>query len=330
MLSEAEDSGSSRRGLESSAVEEGAPTPQEAQSELLLGDCLVGLPAVRPESVHAVITDIPYGIGAEDWDVLHANTNSAYLGSSPAQKTSNSAFSKRGKPLNGWSAADREIGRQYQDWCSSWLDATRPALKPGASLLIFAGRRLSHRLMAALEDTGYTIKDQIAWLKPTAVHRAQRLSVVYDRRGDHLSSSDWEGWRLGNLRPRFEPIIWATKPYKIGTTLADNALQHGVGAYNPAALERFSRDSSNFIEVGSQKSEPRIHPTQKPLALMKALVELVTRPGQLVLDPFAGSGTTLVAAKLAQRDFLGFEKDPTYFRAAQDRIRDIDDGSRLF
>lgn len=172
-------------------------------------DAITAIRKVPDEVVHALISDIPYGIGVDDWDVLHENSNSAYLGSSPAQ-LGKPAFKKRGKPINGWSAEDRTIGLQFQDWCLSWLGEANRILVPGASLLIFAGRRYSHRLMVALEESGFTIKDQIAWIKPTAQHRAQRLSIVYERRGDSVSADDWVGWRLGNLRPRFEPIIWAT------------------------------------------------------------------------------------------------------------------------
>lgn len=296
---------------------------------ILHQDCLAGIGDIPFESVHAVVTDIPYGIGADDWDVLHSNTNSAYLGASPAQIKANQAFKRRGKPLNGWSAADREISKEYEVWCVEWLQRVYPTLKPGASLLIFAGRRYSHRLMSALEDTGYTVKDQIAWIKPQAIHRAQRISVVYEKRGDQENAEAWAGWRLGNLRPRFEPIIWATKPYKIGTTIADNALVHGVGAYYPKALERFTHDSSNVIEVGMSRDEEKIHPTQKPLALMAGLIELVTKPGQVVLDPFAGSATTLVAAKRSGRHFIGFERDKNYFESATARLNS-EDAPRLF
>lgn len=297
--------------------------------QLFLQDCLAGLGGIPPEYIHAMITDIPYGIGADDWDVLHANTNSAYMGSSPAQAKANKAFSRRGKPLNGWSSADREISKEYEVWCTEWLQRAYPALKPGASVLIFAGRRYSHRVMSALENAGYTVKDQIAWIKPQAVHRAQRLSVVYEKRGDEDNAEAWRGWRLGNLRPRFEPIVWATKPYKIGTTIADNVLSHGVGGYNPTALERFSRDSANVFEVGMPRDEKKIHPTQKPLALMSALVDLVTQEGQVVLDPFAGSATTLVAAKMLGRRYIGFEKEQEYFDLAMTRLGSEDKPQRV-
>ena len=54
---------------------------------------------MNENSVHLILSDIPYGIGIDDWDVLHKNTNSAYLGSSPSQKKAGSLFKKRGKPL---------------------------------------------------------------------------------------------------------------------------------------------------------------------------------------------------------------------------------------
>jgi DNA modification methylase len=66
----------------------------------------------------------------------------------------------------------------------------------------------------------------------------------------------------------------------------------------------------------------REHPTQKPLALMESLVRDFTDPGELILDPFAGSGTTGVAAKRLGRRFLGWERDPKYHQIAERRIRD--------
>lgn len=284
------------------------------------GNSLELIKSVESESVHLILSDIPYGIGAEDWDVLHDNTNSAYLGSSPAQKTAGAVFKKRGKPINGWSEADRAIPKQYQEWCSQWAPEWYRVLKPGANVFIFAGRRLAHRCACAMEDAGFSLKDNLAWLRTRAPHRAQRLSVVYDRRGDIASAEAWEGWRVGNLRPIFEPIMWFTKPYKIGTTLADNALKHGVGAYNEKAFLRYVEEPENVIKCGLDKGEGGLHPTQKSVRLMQALIELTTREEQLVLDPFAGSGSTLVAAKNLSRRYMGFEALPEYVETCNRRL----------
>ena len=173
-----------------------------------------------------------------------------------------------------------------------------------------------------MEDAGFSLKDNLAWIRTRAPYRAQRLSIVYDRRGDIASSEEWEGWRVGNLRPIYEPILWFTKPYKIGATIADNALKHGVGAYNERAFLRYVDEPENIIKIGMDKQESGLHPTQKGVRMMQALIELTTRKGQLVLDPFAGSGSTLVAAKNLSRRYMGFEAEPEYIETCKNRLMD--------
>lgn len=290
-------------------------------NQVACGDSIQLIQNIDSDSVHLILSDIPYGIGAEDWDVLHKNTNAAYLGSSPAQKNAGAVFKKRGKPINGWSEADRTIPREYQEWCSRWTSEWYRVLKPGANVFIFAGRRLAHRCACAMEDAGLSLKDNIAWMKTRAPHRAQRLSVIYDRRGNELASKDWNGWRVGNLQPTFEPIMWFTKPYKIGTTIADNALTHGVGAFNQNAYLRYIEKPENVISAHFEKGETGFHPTQKPIRLMQALIELTTKPNQLVLDPFSGSGSTLVAAKNLNRLYIGIEVNPEYVKITERRLK---------
>ena len=278
----------------------------------VIGDSRDELRKLPSECVHLILSDIPYGIGAEDWDILHENSNSAFSGSSPAQEKAGAVFRRRGKPINGWSEADRAIPREYYEWCLSWACDWLRVLKPGGSAFVFAGRRHAHRCTCALEDAGFSFKDMLAWIRERAPHRAQRVSVVFERRGDQASAREWEGWRVGNLRPTFEPILWFTRPYKIGTTIADNALNQGVGPFNEEEFLRFVSRPDNIIECGLSSEEAGLHPTQKPIRLMQSLIALTTRPGQIVLDPFAGSGTTAVAAKNLGRHFIAFETDAKY------------------
>lgn len=288
---------------------------------LYLGDCIEIVRDMPSSSVHLIASDIPYGIGAEDWDVLHTNTNTAYMGSSPAQTKAGAVFKKRGKPINGWSEADRAIPRQYYEWCSQWAGEWLRILKPGGTAFVFAGRRLSHRCVVAMEDAGFSYKDMLAWMRDRAPHRAQRVSTVFERRGDTRAAEDWEGWRVGNLRPLFEPILWFTKPYKIGSTLADNALNHGVGGYNQEAFLRYCQSPDNVIDLGFKSKERGLHPTQKPIRLMQALIELATKESQIVFDPFMGSNSTGVACARTSRRFVGIEIDEGYFSAGSERIR---------
>ncbi len=286
-------------------------------NQITLGDCKEFLPGLDPESVHLFLSDIPYGIGLDEWDVLHENTNSAYLGQSPAQM-GKGGFKRRGKPINGWNSADREIVRDYEKWCLEWAEMVFPVMKKGASLFIFGARRTIHRAIVAMEDAGFLLRDVLIWKKPSAHHRSQRMEIVLDRRGENQLSEKWSGWRLGNLAPIYEPIAWLFKPYDI--TITDNVIENEVGAMNIEACLIDGKSPTNILEFGFRADEERVHEAQKPLGLMEYLMRLTTRENQIILDPFMGSGTTAVAAKNLKRKFIGFEINETYYRVAQARL----------
>ena len=290
-------------------------------NNITCGDCRLHLPKLTDKSIDLFLSDIPYGINLADWDVLHANTNSALLGQSPAQ-VGKSGFKRRGKPINGWSQADRNIGLEYQQWCQEWTDMIWPLMKNGSSLFVFGARRTIHRVVNAFEDSGFLLKDVLAWNKETAHHRAQRLSVVYERRGLIAEAEAWKGWRLGNLAPVYEPIAWFMKPYKIGGTVATNVLENDLGAMNITACQNIGISPTNLLTFGFQRDERKIHEAQKPLNLIKFLIDLTTKKQHVVLDPFMGSGTTAVAARELDRNFIGFEIEPKFHQESHRRLRE--------
>lgn len=287
--------------------------------KITLADCRQHLPLLSDSSIELLLSDIPYGISLDDWDVLHNNTNSALLGQSPAQ-IGKSGFKRRGKPINGWSQADRNIGKEYEEWCRSWAEMVFPKLKAGAPIFVFGARRTIHRVVNAFEDSGFLLKDILAWKKESAHHRAQRVSIVFDRRGLKEEADRWQGWRIGNLAPIYEPIAWFMKPYRIGGTIADNVLEHGVGAMNIEDCQIRGASPTNILDFGFGNNEERIHEAQKPLQLIEFLIRLTTKEGQTVLDPFMGSGTTAVAARRLKRHFIGFEIMPEFQDAALRRL----------
>ncbi len=286
------------------------------------GDCASLLPTLKANSVDLTLTDIPYGISLDEWDVLHNNTNSALGGKSPAQMKLGSGFKRRGKPINGWSKADLNRPQEYQDWCTSWAGEVLRAMKPGGSFIVFAGRRNMHRAMVAFEDAGFLVRDLLAWEKGSAHYRAQSLAKLYARRGMVAEARKWAGWRLGNLAPIFEPIIWLFKPYAIGGTIADNVLEHGVGAMNTDACSLEGRNPSNVLRFDFAPDEQRFHEAQKPVSILEFLIRLTTPEGALVLDPFAGSGSTGVACARTARRFIGIEQDQAHADIACRRILD--------
>ncbi len=286
-------------------------------NQITSGDCVEYLPKLSAASIHCVVSDIPYGINLDEWDVLHHNTNSALLGQSPAQE-GKSGFKRRGKPIQGWNAADRHIAREYQEWCSTWSPLLYSGLKDGGSVFLFGARRTLHRAIVAMEDSGFMLRDILAWEKPNAHHRAQRLSPVLEKRGLHDAAQEWEGWRLGNLAPRWEPIAWFFKPYN--HTITDTVLNNELGAINLGASQIDGKSPSNILKFWFDKNEERFHEAQKPIALLEFLITLTTRPDQIVLDPFMGSGSTAVACLNLKRQFIGFEINPNYAQIGRDRI----------
>ncbi len=293
-------------------------------NKIINDDCSNHLANLDDESIDLFLSDIPYGINLDDWDVLHNNTNSALLGHSPAQ-IGKSAFKRRGKPINGWAKSDRNIGLEYQNWCESWSKKIYPKMKKGSFLFVFGARRTIHRVINAFENTGFLLKDVLAWKKKSAHHRAQRVSNIFENRGLTDEAKKWEGWRLGNLAPIFEPIAWFMKPYKIGSTITDNILEYEVGAINLKDCQINGSNPTTLLEFSFSKNEVKIHEAQKPLELIKFLIKLTTKENQIVLDPFIGSGTTAVAAKLLKRNFIGFEINHVYYEQAINRLDNYKD-----
>jgi site-specific DNA-methyltransferase (adenine-specific) len=287
-------------------------------NNITVGDCLTYIPLLEDASVDCFLSDIPYGINMDEWDVLHDNTNSALLGQSPAQE-GKSGFKRRGKPIRGWNSADRHIPRAYQDWCATWANILFPKMKPGASLFLFGARRTIHRAVIALEDSGFLVRDMLAWEKGGAHHRAQRLSGVLQQRGLHAEADEWEGWRLGNLAPIWEPIAWLFKPY--ARTITDNVLEYQVGAVNMQACQLDGKSPTNLLRF--RFDEEKVHEAQKPLSLIEFLITLTTREGHIVLDPFMGSGSTAVACRRLGRHFIGFEINEAYVRVANQRLHEL-------
>ena len=288
---------------------------------ITLGDALSLIPQLEADSLHCCISDIPYGIGLDDWDVLHSNSNSALLGQSPAQK-GKSGFKRRGKPIRGWSESDRKIPKEYQNWCFQWASSLYPKMKDGASLFIFGARRTLHRAIVALEDSGFLLKDILAWEKPNAHHRAQRISIVMSRRGLDDEAEKWTGWRLGNLAPIWEPVAWFFKPYP--HTITDAVLKNEVGAVNVKAVQSKGKSPNNLLRFWFDENEERWHEAQKPLSILEFLIKLSTREGQIILDPFIGSGSTAVACRRLNRQFIGFEMNPDYVQIAKSRLSPMD------
>ena len=283
--------------------------------EIYLGDCVQEMKKIPNSYIDICITDIPYGIDFCDWDILHNNTNSALGGSSEHQKQDTS-FKRRGKPINGWSKADKNIPYEYQEWCNKWAKELFRITKEASPILIFSSRRFQHRVCNALEDNGFMIRDILIWKKDRCNAKAQRINNVLHRRG--IYEDCYENYRIGNLAPYYEPIIFAMKPYS--KTLTDSILENKIGGF----LCDNDRIPSNIIECPVNKKN-KYHETEKPVKLLEDLINIFSiDENHIILDFTMGSGSTGVACLNTNRKFIGIELDEKYFNIAKERLEGID------
>ena len=230
--------------------------------ELICGDAREALAAMPEGSVDAIVTDPPYGLEfmGKEWDKLDAGiepTRNSAGGAEDAPGIGN-AFS-RSRIRYGASAAT------MQAWHHAWAVAALRVLKPGGHLLAFGAPRTHHRLMCALEDAGFEIRDTLMWLYGSGFPKSLDVSKAIDKaagaelvvghkpdrwtgKGSSLNFAtdrpqaeckvtapttdavrQWEGWGTA-LKPAWEPIVLARKPL-VGTVKA-NVQAHGTGALN--------------------------------------------------------------------------------------------------
>jgi hypothetical protein len=180
---------------------------------LFHGDCLDVLRELPDESVHAVVTDPPYGLEfmGREWDGADGFRRS--LDAADAGRDNVFGRASRTSP-------EYRAGSVFEEWCEAWARECLRILKPGGHLLAFGGSRTWHRLAAGIEDAGFEIRDSIAWLYGSGFPKSLDVGKALP---------DWKGWGTA-LKPAFEPIVVARKP--LAGTVASNVLSHGTGALN--------------------------------------------------------------------------------------------------
>jgi site-specific DNA-methyltransferase (adenine-specific) len=304
---------------------------------LLHADCLVLLPDLPADSVEALITDPPYGIGfaGEAWD---------------------------GGKLT-------EAGT-FQGWTSRWAAEALGVLKPGGWLAAFGTPRTFHRLVAGVEEAGFEVRDQLLWVYGQGVPKSHRrddglgtsLKPAYEpvllARKPLVGTLDANLYRYGTGALQIDAARVTNPAGGRGFWPANLALSHGprcrprrCQADCPVALidrvPRPGREISRLFYAAKASRREReagceglplsdvpiyprggdavrlvrnAHPTVKPLQLMRWITRLLCPPGGVVLDPFAGSGSTGAASLLEGRRFVGIERDERYVRVARARI----------
>lgn len=262
------------------------------------GDCLLGMAELPERCIDAVVTDPPYAIRIAAWDAIAS----------------------------------------LYEFTLAWARYAFRVMKPGAYLVSFAATRTYHRMVCAIEDAGFEIRDQLTYLFGSGMPRNnatclkpahEPIVLARKPRSGAAGALNTEACRVGGRFPanvlldedaaalldEQAPDVGADSPVR-GTE--PSAASKNV--YNPRArvVGAFHGDhggASRFMYCAKASKAERqgsAHPSVKPVSLMRWLCRLVTPPGGLVLDPFAGTGTTAQAAIEEGFRAILCEQEPQY------------------
>jgi modification methylase len=188
---------------------------------------------------------------------------------------------------------------EYDAFTRAWLAACRRLLKPAGTLWVIGSYHNIYRVGAILQDLGFWILNDVVWRKSNPM-------------------PNFRGRRFTNAH---ETLIWAAREQTSRYTFNYEALK--AGNEDVQVRSDWTLPLCTGEERLKHQDGAKLHPTQKPEALLARAILAASRPGDVVLDPFFGTGTTGAVAKRLGRSFIGIEREKSYARAAEQRIAAI-------
>jgi site-specific DNA-methyltransferase (adenine-specific) len=208
--------------------------------------------------------------------------------------------------------SDKQESAEFLDWTYRWLDLAIPKLKEQGSFYIFTTWRYSPEIFSFLK-TRLMMINEIIWDRkvPSMGGSTRRYSSVHDTIGFFARSKDYY-FDLDAVRIPYDAVTKKARSRSI--FVGKKWLEVG---YNPKDVWSVSR-------LHRIHSERENHPTQKPLEIIERMVRASCPVGGLVLDPFAGSGTTVAACLLNDRKYVAYEVNEDYYRTILNRIKRVE------
>lgn len=176
----------------------------------------------------------------------------------------------------------------------AWLAACQRALKPNGSLFVSGTHHVIYSVGFAMQQLEFKMLNTLTWVKPNP---PPNLACRY-------------------FTHSTETILWAARDKKSKHLFNYKDMKQENGGKQMKSVWSFTAPRKAEKKNGK-------HPTQKPLALLERIIRAATQPGDLVLDPFNGSGTTGIAALMHGRRYVGLELDPAYLELSVARYREL-------
>jgi site-specific DNA-methyltransferase (adenine-specific) len=262
---------------------------------LIQGDCIEGLGRLAAGSVDLAFADPPFNIGY-DYDVYD----------------------------------DRADAEHYLEWTRAWGKAVERVLKPTGTFWLAIGDEYAAELKLIFQqDLGFTCRSWVIWYYTFGVNCTKKFSRSHAHLFHFVKDAKRFTFNSKDIRvPSARQLVYADARAK-----EDGRLPDDTWILRPQDLpDGFQPDEDTwyFSRVcGTFKERAGWHGCQMPEQLLGRIIRACSNPGEVVLDPFAGSGTTLVVAKKLGRKWVGFELSVEYAKQAQARLEAAAEGQAL-
>lgn len=267
---------------------------QAPGDRVLCQDCIQGLADEPPGQVDLAFADPPFNIGYE-YDVYH----------------------------------DKKDPRHYLDWSGQWTGAVIRALKPTGSFWLAIGDEFAAELKLLVQEQGLTCRSWIVWYYTFGVHCKRKFARSHAHLFHFVKDAQRFTFNADEVKvPSARMTTYQDLRAAPGGRIPDDTWilrpQDVPDGFLP------SSDTWYFPRVAGTFRERRgFHGCQMPEQLLGRVLRVSSNPGDLVLDPFAGSGTTLAVAKKLGRRFLGFDISESYVARIREHLAMISAGDPL-
>lgn len=267
---------------------------------LFLDDCNAWLERQAGNSVHAVLTDPPYGL----LEYTAPEQQKLRSGKGGVWRIPPSFDGAKRAPLPRFTVLKREDLASIDRFFEAWSRRLLRVLVPGANVLVASNPLLSHRVAVALEKGGLERRGEI-------IRRVMTM-----RGGDRPKAAHVEFDQVSVMpRSMWEPWLMFRKPLE--GRVQDNLRRWGTGGFRRIGPERPFGDVIDSAPTRAAERQLANHPSLKPQAFLRKVARGILPLGTgVILDPFAGSGSTLAAAQAVGYEALGVESDEHYFDLA--------------
>ena len=259
------------------------------------GDCIAGMAKLDPATVDLVFADPPFNIGYK-YDAYE----------------------------------DRKSADDYLAWTKTWGEQVKRVLKPTGTFWLAIGDDFAAELKVLFQrDLGFSCRSWVIWYYTFGVNCTKKFSRSHTHLFHFVKDPEHFTFNADAIKvPSARQLVYQDARAKAGGRLPDD-----TWILRPQDLpDGFHADEDTWYQprvCGTFKERAGFHGCQMPERVLGRIIDVSSNPGELVLDPFAGSGSTLIVAKKLNRDYLGFEFSENYAKRIDARLKATTIGQAL-